>query len=149
MITEYKGYIFEYPHKFKKEFNKTFAKHKCPTIKEDFKLLYDTLIQQLHETDKFGVHMCMRISGLDNYVNIPAFIIKKFRCKGINKGVNSGFRITFLYDEEEGRFIFVELFHKNKKKIPDKNRINDLFKKETMMYDELYNEESEYLNKYL
>lgn len=38
----------------------------------------------------------MHISGLESYVNIPAFIIKKFRCEGINRGANSGFRITFL-----------------------------------------------------
>ena len=54
----------------------------------------------------------MHISGLDNYVNIPAFIIKKFRCEGINRGVNSGFRITFLFDKDEARFVFVEMFKK-------------------------------------
>lgn len=41
----------------------------------------------------------MRIAGLENYVAVPAFIVKKFRCEGINKGVNSGFRITFLFDK--------------------------------------------------
>ena len=52
------------------------------------------------------------MSGLDNYVTVPAFIIKKFRCEGINKGANSGFRITFLFDEDEGKFIFVEIYMK-------------------------------------
>ena len=88
----------------------------------------------------------MHISGLDNYVNIPAFIIKKFRCEGINRGANSGFRITFLFDKEEGRFVFVEMFNKNKKKIPDKNRINELFKKEINIHEELYENEEFYLN---
>ena len=88
----------------------------------------------------------MHVSGLDNYVNIPAFIIKKFRCEGINKGANSGFRITFLFDKDEGRFVFVEMFNKNKKNIPDKNRINELFKKDIPIYDELYDDEEEYLN---
>ena len=109
-MTEYKGYTFEYHHKFKKEFQKTFARHQCPTIKSDFKLLYDILIQHLSESDKFESHVCMSMAGLENYVNVPAFIIKKFRCEGINKGVNSGFRITFLFDKEESKFIFVELF---------------------------------------
>jgi hypothetical protein len=90
----------------------------------------------------------MRIAGLENYVNVPAFIIKKFRCEGINKGVNSGFRITFLFDKEESKFIFVELFHKNKKKIPDKNLINELFVKEIEISDELYEQEESYLNSY-
>ena len=102
-MTEYKGYTFEYHHKFKKEFQKTFTRHQCPTIKSDFKLLYDILIQHLLESNKFESHVCMRIAGLENYVNVPAFIIKKFRCEGINKGVNSGFRITFLFDKEKSK----------------------------------------------
>ena len=81
MMTKYKGYTFEYHYKFKKEFHKIFTKHQCPTIKGDFKLLYDILIQHLQESNKFESHICMHISGLDNYVNIPAFIIKKFRCE--------------------------------------------------------------------
>ena len=122
------------------------TKHQCPTIKEDFKLLYDILIQHLHESDKFESHVCMHISGLDNYVNIPAFIIKKFRCEGINRGANSGFRITFLFDKEESRFVFVEMFNKNKKNIPDKHRINGLFKKDVIIREELYDDEEVYLN---
>lgn len=88
----------------------------------------------------------MHISGLDNYVTVPAFIIKRFRCEGINKGANSGFRITFLFDKDEGKFIFVEMFNKNKKNIPDKNRINELFKREIQISKELYSNEEKYLN---
>ena len=109
-------------------------------------MLYDILIQHLHESDKFESHVCMHISGLDNYVNIPAFIIKKFRCEGINRGANSGFRITFLFDKEESRFVFVEMFNKNKKNIPDKHRINGLFKKDVIIREELYDDEEVYLN---
>lgn len=144
-MTEYKGYTFEYHHKFKKEFNKIITKHHCPTLKDDFKLLYDILIQHLNESDKFAPHICMHISGLENNVTVPAFIIKKFRCKGINKGSRSGFRITFLFDHEESRFIFVEIFNKNKKEIPDKNRINELFVKKIDISEELYDCEEEYL----
>ena len=59
----------------------------------------------------------------------------------INRGVNSGFIITFLFDKDEGRFLFVEIFNKNKKKIPDKNRINELFKKGVNIQEELYDNE--------
>ena len=144
-MTNYKGYTFEYHHKFKKEFTKIQSKHQCPTLKSDFKLLYDILIQHLHESDRFSPHVCMHISGLENYVTVPAFIIKRFRCEGINKGANSGFRITFLFDAEESRFIFVEMFNKNKKNIPDKKRINELFKKEISISNELYPDEENYL----
>ena len=81
-MTEYKGYTFEYHHKFKKEFQKTFTRHQCPTIKSDFKLLYDILIQHLSESDKFESHVCMRMAGLENYVNVPAFISRSSVVKG-------------------------------------------------------------------
>ena len=51
-----------------------------------------------------------------------------------------------MFDKEEGRFIFVEMFKKSKKKIPDKKRINELFKKEINIENELYHGEENYLN---
>lgn len=145
-MTKYKGYTFEYHHKFKKEFNKIFAKKHCPTIKTDFQLLYDILINHLEESDRFPAHVCMQMSGLDNFVPLPAFIIKNFRCQGINRGSRSGFRIKFLFDKNEDKFIFIEFFQKNKKEIPDKNRINNLYKKDIKLIDELYENEEFYLN---
>lgn len=147
-MTEYKGYTFEYHNKFKKEFNKILNKHHCPTLKNDFKLLYDILIQHLDESDQFSPYLCMHISGLDNQVSVPAFIIKKFRCKGINRGSRSGFRITFLFDYDESKFIFIEIFNKNKKEIPDKNRINELFYKSINLQNELYDGEKLFLHSY-
>ena len=60
-MTRYEGYTFEYHHKFKKEFNKIQNNRKCPTLKSDFKLLYDVLIQFLHESDRFPPYICMHI----------------------------------------------------------------------------------------
>lgn len=145
-MTTYKGYTFEYHYKFKREFNKIFRKRQCRTIKEDFKLVYDTLIQNLEEDSKFKEHVCMHMSGLAGYVTVPAFIIKKFRCGGIPQGNDSGFRITFLFDQESEKFIFVEIFMKSKKENPDKGRINDLFKKSVRIEVELYDGEESYLN---
>lgn len=145
-MSEYEGYSFEYHHKFKKEFNKIFKRHKCPSLKSDFKLLIQTLVLNLEEHQMFPEHVCMHIAGLDDSVKFPAFVIKKFRCKDLNRGVNSGFRITFLFDSEESRFIFVEIYKKNTQKVEDKNRINDLFTKPIKIYDELYDGENEFLN---
>lgn len=88
----------------------------------------------------------MHIAGLDDSVKFPAFVVKKFRCKNINQGVNSGFRLTFLFDFEESRFIFVEIYKKNTQKVEDKSRINNLFTKPVGIYDELYDGENEFLN---
>lgn len=147
-MTDYKGYSFLYHPKFKKEFNKIFKKHQCPTVKEDFKLLYDVLIEQLKTHDNFkDHHLCKSIQGLEDCVLFSPYIIKQFRCKGINKGSRSGFRITFLFDVEESRFIFIEMFMKSKKPTPDKQRINDLFKNKISIYTELYEGEYDLLNK--
>ena len=100
----------------------------------------------MEESDRFPKHVCMQVSGLDNSVALPSFIIKNFRCQGINRGSRSGFRITFVFDKKEKKFIFVEFFQKSKKEIPNKNRINDLFKKKVKISDELYDLEEEYLN---
>ena len=145
-MSQWEGYSFEYHHKFKKEFNRIINRHQCPSLKQDFKLLLETLILNLDEQKQFPEHVCMHIAGLDESVKFPAFIVKKFRCKNINRGVNSGFRITFLFDFEESRFIFVEIYKKNTQKVEDKNRINNLFKKSMRIHDELYEGEEEFLN---
>ena len=53
MMTNYNGYNFVYHPKFKKEFNKILKQYQCPTLKEDFKLLYNILTQHLQENNKF------------------------------------------------------------------------------------------------
>ena len=75
-MTEYKGFNFEYHYKFKKEFNKIISKHHCPTLKSDFKLLYDILIQHLKESDQFSPNICMHISGLDGQVSLPVSLLR-------------------------------------------------------------------------
>lgn len=147
-MTEYEGYSFEYHPKFKKEFNKIIKRKKCPTLKNDFKLLLDALILSLNENHRFPKHVCMHVVGLDTSVKFPAFIVKKFRCKNINRGANSGFRITFVFDSKEKKFIFVEFFRKSTKDVEDKTRINNLFKKSIKLEDELYEGEEDFLNSY-
>ena len=130
----------------KKEFNKIIKRHKCPTLKEDFRLFIDTLIVNLAESNKFPEHVCMHIAGLDSSAKLPAFIVKKFRCQKINRGANSGFRFTFIYDGVNKLFIFVEFYNKNVKDVEDKNRINNVFLKSIKLCDELYEGEEEFLN---
>ena len=120
-------YTFDCHHLFDKEFQKIIRKHQCPTLKDDFNRLKITLVQDLLDNDNFSHHICTRIKGLNSNVPYPAFIIKNFRCKGINKGSRSGFRLTFIYVKEENYFYFCEIYNKNKKDVEDKSRINELF----------------------
>ncbi len=121
-------YTFDTHPRFDEEFNKIIQKHQCPSLEKDFERLKITLVQKLEDINRFPVSLCNHISGLNSNVKLPAFIVKNFRCKGINKGSRSGFRITFLFSREDNLFFFVEIFHKNKKPIEDKDRINNLFK---------------------
>ena len=120
-------YTFNYHPLFQKEFNKIIKKHQCPSLEQDLERLKFTLIQHLEDNNEFKATLCNRIAGLDSKVTLPAFIVKNFRCKGINKGSHSGFRITFVFFRDENIFYFVEIFNKNKKSIEDKKRINDIF----------------------
>ena len=145
-MSESEGYSFEYHPKFKKEFNNIIKRHKCPTLKDDFKLFLDTLIVNLKENQRFPEHICTYIAGLDSSVMLPAYVVKKFRCKKINRGVNSGFRFAFVFNSKRKRFIFVEFYIKNSKKVEDKNRINNLFKKSIKVQSELYKGEQDFLD---
>lgn len=127
MMISLDDYIFRCDPLFKKEFNKIIRKHQCPSLKEDFKRLKMALVQDLSDNGNFSPHVCNRIKGLDSNVPYPAFIVKNFRCKGINKGSRSGFRLTFIYIKEENYFYFCEFYNKNKKAVEDKDRINKLF----------------------
>lgn len=54
--------------------------------------------------------------------------VKKIACRALKgRGVNSGLRLTYAYFEEDGKIIFVELYHKNEKEKEDRQRILDNF----------------------
>ena len=122
------SFIFKHHPKFPKEKRKMIAK--CPSLKEDFETFKNALCTDIIYNN-FDVptnnNKYFQISGLSKNVTLPVFIVKKFRCQDINKGSDSGFRLTFVYDKKERLIYFVEFYHKNKKKIEDKNRINNLF----------------------
>ena len=104
---------------------------KCPSIENDFEIFKKALMIDIEynnysvptDNDKY-----YRISGLKEYVTLPAFVAKAFYCEKMNKGMKSGFRITFIYDPSETLLYFVQFYFKSKDEIEDKYRINKLFK---------------------
>ena len=120
---------FIYLPKFKDEHDYFIKRNKCSSLIDDLERLKKAMNQNFKDNNsKFTVDRgYFPISGLSNKVHFQCFIIKSFRCKKIKKGANSGFRITFIFDEAERKIWFVEIFHKNKKKLPDLKRINNLF----------------------
>ncbi len=118
-----------YDKKFLKEKRK--FKSKCPSIDRDFKR-FEIALKIKIQDNNFKVPVdnkqIFQISGLDKSVFLPAFVVKSFYCEKMNKGSNSGFRITFIWDPKKRSIYFVEFYFKQKKDVEDKNRINDLFK---------------------
>ena len=43
---------------------------------------------------------------------MPVFKVKRFRCKSIKKGSNSGFRLVFAYDRALSLIYFIEIYYK-------------------------------------
>ena len=105
-----------YDKKFLKE--KLKFKRKCPSIDNDFKRIEIALKTKI-EDNNFKVPVdnkkICRIEGLDSHVTLPAFVVKSFYCEKMNKGRNSGFRITFVYDIAKKLIYFVEFYFKGKK----------------------------------
>ncbi len=118
----------DYHKKFLKEKRK--LARKCPSIEgdfEDFKKALMVDIKYNNYTVPTGNDKYFRIAGLDDCVTLPAFVAKAFYCEKMNKGMKSGFRITFIYDPSENLIYFVQFYFKSKHEIEDKERINKLF----------------------
>ncbi len=85
-------------------------------------------IQYNNYTVPTGNDKYFRIAGLDDCVTLPAFVAKAFYCEKMNRGMKSGFRITFIYDPSENLIYFVQFYFKSQNEVEDKSRINKLFK---------------------
>ncbi|MDR3291711.1 MAG: hypothetical protein LBT10_06145 [Methanobrevibacter sp.] len=104
-----------YYHKFRKELGK--LSRKCPTLYEDFERFKESLLEDLEfYKHKLPNNRYIKLKLKRNrLLPFPAFKVKHFRCKAINKGANSGFRIVFILDQSNWIIYFVEIYHKNKK----------------------------------
>ena len=56
--------------------------------------------------------------------------VKKFACKALKgKGVQSGIRVIYAYDEEKDRVEFIEIYYKGNKESENRDRIMKYFRK--------------------
>ena len=68
-----------------------------------------------------------RIEGLG--IETCVIKVKKIASQSFKgKGVQSGFRLVYAYFEQEGRIVYIELYHKNEKAMEDRERIKRHFK---------------------
>ena len=115
---------FESVKEFDKEFKK--IRKKYPSLDADFENFKKILLTILPDELPTKFPETYLISGLKSKIKTPAYIVKQFRCKALGGGGRSGIRITYAFDET--KYTFIEIYHKNKKPIEDKNRILKYFK---------------------
>lgn len=92
------------------------------TIEDDLEIFIEKQLFLYHKlkVDNRGI---FRITGLP--VEIPeVYKAKKFACKSLKgRGVQSGIRVTYAYDEEKDKIVLIEIYFKGDKANEDKQRI--------------------------
>ena len=111
---------FEELEEYKKDLKKLSKKYR--TLPEDIEVVKKVLFVNPKERPPFS----FRIDNLG--VKTCVIKVKKIASKSFKgKGVHSGFRLIYAHFEKEGRIVFIELYHKSKKHIEDRERIINNF----------------------
>jgi|SRR5882724_3374444 hypothetical protein len=113
--------IFEELPEFTKDLKILLKKFR--TLTEDLAVVKKVLNVSPDERPPFS----FRIEGLG--LSTCVIKVKKIACRSLKgRGVNSGLRLIYAHFKEEGKIIFIELYHKNDKENEDKQRILKNFK---------------------
>ncbi|MFW6248750.1 MAG: hypothetical protein ACOC4J_03160 [Bacteroidota bacterium] len=106
---------------YKKDLKKLSRKYR--TMAEDIEVVKKVLFVNPNERPPFS----FRIDNLG--IETCVIKVKKIASKSFKgKGVNSGFRLVYAHFENVNKIVLVELYHKSKKEIEDKDRIINNFK---------------------
>lgn len=113
--------ILEELEEFKRDLKKLSKKYR--TILEDIEIVKKVLNINPNERPPFS----FRIDNLG--IETCIIKVKKIASKSFKgKGVNSGFRIIYAHFEETQKITLIEIYHKSKKDIENKERIINNFK---------------------
>lgn len=92
------------------------------TIEDDLEIFIEKQLFLYHKlkVDNKGI---FQITGLP--MEIPeVYKAKKFACKSLKgRGVQSGIRVIYTYDEEKDKLVLIEIYFKGDKANEDKDRI--------------------------
>lgn len=101
---------------YKKDLKKLTKKFR--TLPSDMEVVKKVLFVNPNERPPFS----FRISNLG--IETCVIKVKKIASKSFKgKGVNSGFRLIYAHFENENKIIFIEIYHKSKKSVEDRERI--------------------------
>jgi len=92
------------------------------TIEDDLEIFIEKQLFLYHKlkVDNKGI---FQITGLP-VGNPKVYKAKKFACKSLKgRGVQSGIRVIYAYDEEKDKIVLIEIYFKGDKANEDKDRI--------------------------
>ncbi len=113
--------IFEELPEFTKDLKPLLKKFR--TLTEDLAVVKKVLIASPDERPPFS----FRIESLG--LSTCVIKVKKIACRSLKgRGVNSGLRLIYALFQDEGKIIFIEIYHKNDKENEDRQRIFKNFK---------------------
>ncbi len=106
---------------YKKDLKKLSKKYR--TLADDMEVVKKVLFVDPKERPPFS----FRIDNLG--IETCVSKVKKIASRSFKgKGVNSGFRLIYAHYENEDRIVLIELYHKSKKEIEDRERIFNNFR---------------------
>jgi mRNA-degrading endonuclease YafQ of YafQ-DinJ toxin-antitoxin module len=98
-----------------------------PSLEEDLQTFIKVALNAFHK-QKIDSKAIFHISDLD-IASPKIYKAKKFACRALKgKGVQSGIRIIYAYDEEEDKLEFVEIYYKGDKESEERDRIERYYK---------------------
>jgi len=98
------------------EFKKDLKKLKFD-IEDDFETFKKAL-----SVEPENLNGVVKISNLGEGI-LPVYKARKFRCKALQKGSQSGIRIIYTYNSKTEEIILIEIYYKGKKENHDLYRI--------------------------
>ena len=105
---------------FKRDTKRLLKKFK--TIEDDLGIFIEKQLFLYHKLKKDNRGI-FQITGLP-IGNLKVYKAKKFACKSLKgRGVQSGIRVTYAYDEEKDKIVLIEIYFKGDKANEDKERI--------------------------
>lgn len=112
--------IFEVLAEFEKDLKWLLKKY--PSLNDDLEVVRKVLRFEPGERPPFSY----RIDNLG--IQTCVIKVKKIACKSLKgRGVNSGLRLIYAHFEQEGRIVFVELYHRSYMESEDRERIFNHF----------------------
>lgn len=95
---------------------------KFRTLEDDLRIFIETELFMCHKLKKDN-NGIFRITGLG--VESPkVYKAKKFACRALKgRGIKSGIRVIYAYDEARDRITLIEIYYKSEKENENKSRI--------------------------